>query len=119
MVKQQKGDGKPPKKSGPLSLDDATKLINKISNGSYDLNLTEEVREELRTNSLYVGDLRYVFQHGEVVQVIGESTKEGLFKYQIVFRSPNSLGRLLMVEVIASSRDNLLKACKVQIGQKS
>mgnify|MGYP001430125161 CR=1 FL=1 len=86
----------------PWKPADATNEIRQLANAGNSLNIsrTRHFVEQLAIRDLLIGDAHYVMKHGFVYQEAQESTQEGLYKYRIDSKSPNSGSRALRVVLI-------------------
>ncbi|MFG1201768.1 hypothetical protein V5F29_05190 [Xanthobacter aminoxidans] len=86
----------------PWKPADATDEIRQLANAGDKLTIsrTRHFIEQLELRDLLMGDALYVMKHGFVYQEAQASTQDGLFKYRIDSKSPNSGSRALRVVLI-------------------
>ena len=88
-------------KPQPWTPADATDEIRRIAlSGNLWLALTKHAREQMEERSLISGDVLYVLKNGFVYEACVESTRPGMYKYQVESRSPNSGSRTVRIVAI-------------------
>jgi len=99
----------------PLSPVDATRLVNEIAHGSFDFCWTDRVKRKMKDAGLIVGDLNHIFKYGKIASLGTETSSPGYFKYEIMWLTPNSIDRSVIVSVIPCHEKRQLKACDITV----
>lgn len=88
-------------KPQPWSPGDATTEIRAMArSGKLVLSYTEHFRQRLSERDLLIGDVLYVLKNGFVYDGPDQATQDGLHKYRMETRTPNSNNRVVRVVVI-------------------
>lgn len=101
-------------KTQPWSPAVATRNINRIGSDPR-LNITYTVHSKgrLSERGLIIGDILFVLSRGFVHTDASPSTQEGLFKYEIETRTPNSNNRSVRAVVIPDTESIWVKIVTV------
>lgn len=85
---------------GPFEPAAATRFIRGLYGGSLELMYTKHARDRMAERDLIVSDLLHVIRHGFVYERGVQSTREGVYKYEMECVTPNSKGRTVRLVLI-------------------
>lgn len=98
----------------PWNPRDATLKINSIAkNLNCDFAFAKHVTDRLRERGLIMSDLMFVLKQGFVYENPEPSTVQGLYKYKVEGRSPNSGSRFLRVVVVPDEKSCQIKSITI------
>ena len=102
---------KPP---GPWSPSKATQEIRKRARAAdFTIWPRDHAIERMEERGLFMGDVLHILKNGFVYNDPEPSTREGLYKYAIEGKSPNSVNRDVRLIVIPEPDRNALKLITV------
>lgn len=100
-------EGDPMANDQPWKPAQATDEIRKLArNDRLKITYTSHIRERLAERDLTTGDVFYVLKNGFVYEHPAPSTQQGLYKYRMETKTPNSGNRTLRLVVIPDPNHN-------------
>lgn len=103
-----------PAKPQPWKPADATDEVRRMAkNSTLKLTYREHAIEQMRERDLLVGDVLYALKNGFVYSEAQTTTQNGLFKYLMESKTPNSGNRAIRVVVIPDSERCWIKILTV------
>lgn len=89
--------------TGPWSPAKAKELIRaKARDETFTVSWTEHSREQMEARDLIMGDALHVLKYGFVHDNPAPTSRDGMYKYAMECKTPNSGGRTVRVIVIPS-----------------
>lgn len=101
-------------KPQPWSPPDATTTTRQIAkHADLSITYTRHAKEQMLARDLIIGDVNYVLKNGFVHSEPQASTREGLYKYLVESRSPNSNNRSVRIVVVPCAKTRWIKIITV------
>jgi hypothetical protein len=98
----------------PWETGDATDEIRRLGSAErLRLIHTTHSKEQMAARDLIVGDLLYLLKHGFVYSAGQPSTQNGLYKYAMETRTPNSGNRVVRAILVPDPRSLTVKVITV------
>lgn len=102
-------------KPQPWSPADATDAIRRLAtHDRLTLSYSGHAKDRMLERDLYISDIRHVLKHGFVYDPPERATQDGLYKFNMDGKTPNSGARVVRVTVVPDETKVWMKIVTVQ-----